>query len=674
MELKNPVTPKILFCALLILLLAVSAVSAVPPVPAEFHGMITIAGNPAPAGTFLVAKINGAIRGYTYTGQGGSYDIDVQALESDLQGSTTITFWINGVKADQDAVFSSGGGSILNLNFGTGQVVSPVAHFTANPQSGSIPLTVAFTDTSTGYPTSWQWNFGDGSTSTLPNPLHTYSNAGSYTVGMTVSNSAGSSSASNTILATTGPGPTQTTSPVTTQTTSPGPTQSQGNNGVPDLPMEFSGNVYVGNNNAPAPVNTEISAQGQGVVEAPGYNPITTNSPGVYGNNGNNLAVYGNIPEGTPIQFYINGSRAQCYFNGAWQDSYPFQNRATVTLDLKTAFNPTAAFTASPVTGTPPLSVGFTDQSIGAPTQWLWDFGDTFTSTAQNPSHVYRAIGQYTVQLTVFNQYGNSTIAKSKYIYVYTTGGNGGGGGGGGGVVGGGGGGGTPTVTANATPVVTIPAVVPVTIVSGDNIAAVQIPINTNITGGALDSVNITRVDLKNVPPVPPGAMFAFTGFAYDIEPSGAIFDPYVTLQFTIPENEWATMSSKDLSIKWFNPATSAWEDQQTTVDPATRTVSAQITHGGIYGLFTIIPPTPVPTTAVVTTIPTPTKAPTVIPFLPFDFGTLLRIIIVIIIVIAAVVIVIYFLRRRKPPAEGTKAPETALNNEEIPPDWLDLK
>jgi hypothetical protein len=168
--------------------------------------------------------------------------------------------------------------------------------------------------------------------------------------------------------------------------------------------------------------------------------------------------------------------------------------------------------------------------------------------------------------------------------------------------------------------------------------------------------------------------MYAFTGYAYDIEPAGATFDPFVTLQFTIPEQDWASMSGKDLSIKWFNPATSSWVDMPTTVDPTTRTVSAQITHGGIYGLFTVIPPTTVPTTAIITTLATPTKVPPVLPFLPFDFGTLLRIVIVIIIIIAAVVVAIYFLKRRKPPAESTTTPEPLPGNEDIPPDWLDLK
>ena len=63
----------------------------------------------------------------------------------------------------------------------------PVAAFSASPTSGKAPLKVAFTDKSTGA-TSWAWSFGDGSTSAEKNPTYTYSEAGNYTVVLTVNN------------------------------------------------------------------------------------------------------------------------------------------------------------------------------------------------------------------------------------------------------------------------------------------------------------------------------------------------------------------------------------------------------------------------------------------------------------------------------------------------------
>ncbi|MBD3297216.1 MAG: PKD domain-containing protein, partial [candidate division Zixibacteria bacterium] len=67
----------------------------------------------------------------------------------------------------------------------------PTAEFSGSPTSGDYPLQVDFSDQSTGNPTSWSWDFGDGGTSTSQNPSHTYNAAGTYTVALTVSNACG---------------------------------------------------------------------------------------------------------------------------------------------------------------------------------------------------------------------------------------------------------------------------------------------------------------------------------------------------------------------------------------------------------------------------------------------------------------------------------------------------
>jgi PKD repeat protein len=69
----------------------------------------------------------------------------------------------------------------------------PAAAFSGSPTSGATSLNVVFTDRSTGSPTSYRWTFGDGTSSTEKNPIHTYTKAGTYTVTLTTTNAAGSS-------------------------------------------------------------------------------------------------------------------------------------------------------------------------------------------------------------------------------------------------------------------------------------------------------------------------------------------------------------------------------------------------------------------------------------------------------------------------------------------------
>lgn len=92
---------------------------------------------------------------------------------------------------------------------------APTASFTGSPRSGAAPLAVSFTDTSTGAPGSWSWDFGDGTTSTVRNPTHTYDDPGTYTVALTASNAAGSDTETRVGYITVEAGqPTQTFAPV----------------------------------------------------------------------------------------------------------------------------------------------------------------------------------------------------------------------------------------------------------------------------------------------------------------------------------------------------------------------------------------------------------------------------------------------------------------------------
>jgi len=108
-------------------------------------------------------------------------DLDYSGVDSSEPGTYTYTvICSDGVSSDTDT------GTVIVLP-------APTADFTADKTSGCAPLTVIFTDQSTGNPTSWSWDIdGDGIEDyNTQNPSHTYSAPGTYTVSLTVSNDCG---------------------------------------------------------------------------------------------------------------------------------------------------------------------------------------------------------------------------------------------------------------------------------------------------------------------------------------------------------------------------------------------------------------------------------------------------------------------------------------------------
>ncbi len=125
---------------------------------------------------------------------------------------------------------------------------------------------------------------------------------------------------------------------------------------IPPVPHAFYGTVTI--YGAPAPAGSSITARGQNIlVDIPG-NPFITTTAGEYGGPGRDdpkLIVQGNdsLANGTPIEFYVNGVRAQCAAaDGAWQATYPFTSGATTQLNLRIV-DVTETPTATP-TRTPP--------------------------------------------------------------------------------------------------------------------------------------------------------------------------------------------------------------------------------------------------------------------------------------------------------------------------------
>jgi PKD repeat protein len=88
---------------------------------------------------------------------------------------------------------------------------------------------------------------------------------------------------------------------------------------------------------------------------------------------------------------------------------------------LSPAGAPVAAFSGSPtdtIIGNP---VSFADASTNSPTSWAWSFGDSSSSTLQNPTHAYSSLGLYTVNLTVANLNGTSTLSRASYVNITNT-------------------------------------------------------------------------------------------------------------------------------------------------------------------------------------------------------------------------------------------------------------
>ncbi len=105
------------------------------------------------------------------------------------------------------------------------------------------------------------------------------------------------------------------------------------------------------------------------------------------------------------------------YFTDLYKDvdyTSPIDPGANV---LRISFVGSADFEADVTSGLSPLSVNFTDLSnIPSPSSWLWDFGDSTTSTLQNPSHTYAQDGLYSVRLVATGSNGSAVKQKNGYI------------------------------------------------------------------------------------------------------------------------------------------------------------------------------------------------------------------------------------------------------------------
>jgi FOG: PKD repeat len=351
-------------------------------------------------------------------------------------------------------VFNAGGSDSITKTSYITVITRPIANFTASPTEGNAPLLVQFTDTSDGNPGKWTWKFGDGAFSLQQNPYHLYTKAGTYNVTLTVYNSAGSDTLTKTEMITVRSVPvanfaaniTSGDAPLAvrfTDLSTGGPTSwawtfGDGTSSADQNPVHVyttQGTYSVkltATNSAGSSTETKrgyITVQ-QGLKAAFTY---TTSNP----DNTAPLSVaFTDASEGRPLRYtwqfgdgYISTDRnpihnypnAGTYIVTLTVLNLGGTNATTQTIVVKSPL--VAEFSGIPTQGSVPLTVQFTDNSIGTPERWFWSFGDGQFMEITNPAsknviHTYNAAGNYTVQLSVTDAFGSSVISKSNYIRV----------------------------------------------------------------------------------------------------------------------------------------------------------------------------------------------------------------------------------------------------------------
>ena len=265
-------------------------------------------------------------------------------------------------------------GSCWVADTGHGQVVKvvlrvapPSVSFSATPRGGIPPVPVNFTNQSTNSPTSWSWTFGDGGASTAQNPSHTYNAVGSYAVALTATNAGGSNTLSKSNFITIA---LTWTTPVAGFTGTP-------TSGMVPLHVNFTDS----STNTPTSWSWTFGDGGNSSGRNPGH---AYSAAGSY-----TVALTATNPGGS---------------NTCTQSNY-------ITVTAPPA--PVAGFMAPVTSGPVPLFVAFTDTSTNNPTSWSWTFGDGGTSTIQNPTYTYFAVGSYTVALTATNGGGTTPAPRT---------------------------------------------------------------------------------------------------------------------------------------------------------------------------------------------------------------------------------------------------------------------
>ncbi len=238
----------------------------------------------------------------------------------------------------------------------------PTADFSPAATSGTAPFAVSFTDLSSPGVLSWAWDFGDGATDSIANPVHTFTAPGVYTVSLLVIGTCGIDTLTAPDLITVVPDTATVVADFSVETVA----------GCEPLEVAFT-DLSTGN------ITGWAWDFGDSATDTVA-NPVHTYAdPGVY-----------------DVRLTVSGA--------AGADTLTVAGLITVG-------NPvTAAFSVAARAGTMPVTFDFTDESTGERDFWIWDFGDASTDTVQNPTHTYADLGIYPVTLITGNSCRQDTL------------------------------------------------------------------------------------------------------------------------------------------------------------------------------------------------------------------------------------------------------------------------
>ncbi|MBC7850606.1 MAG: PKD domain-containing protein, partial [Chitinophagaceae bacterium] len=245
----------------------------------------------------------------------------------------------------------------------------PTVDFTAaNTIACQAPFSVAFQDLSPNS-ASWQWDFGDGNTSTSQNPVHNYTAEGQYNVTLTIVDRSGctNSTTKSSFVRIVKPTVAVTNAPI---------------------------GLCVGVAYSPiANINSLDGVASYFWDFGDGFTSTVLNPSHSYAATGNYT-----------LRLIITTV-------GGCTDSVVYAN------NIRIGTTPNADFTASPLDVCPTDTVFFTTTST-ASDQWSWNFGDGGTSGLENPSHVFSDTGSFNIVLIAYNNGCAQTVTKNLYVHV----------------------------------------------------------------------------------------------------------------------------------------------------------------------------------------------------------------------------------------------------------------